>query len=168
MNNFPFSLSLVAVHIGAHLFNFEFFMDAQLNRNTSLLTFVLSEIGDDENVSYLNPIRTNETVSCWLPGCFYIFLLNTKIMQCGLMLFVLQQCLKFPITNPLLLSDNTSGITSSCKLPFFLKGGFILTNLRKLRNFLFTDAVFSFWVRWNTSWTSSNASTVRSLHSVSV
>lgn len=61
---FPFSLFLVAVHIIAHLFNFEFFMDAQLNRNTSLLTFVLSEIGNGDNASFLNPIRTNETVSC--------------------------------------------------------------------------------------------------------
>ncbi|CAL8291031.1 unnamed protein product [Lota lota] len=50
-----------AVHILAHLFNFERFMDAQLNRNASLLTFVLSEIGTDDNASYLNPIRTNET-----------------------------------------------------------------------------------------------------------
>uniref|UniRef100_A0A3P8P735 NADPH oxidase 2 n=1 Tax=Astatotilapia calliptera TaxID=8154 RepID=A0A3P8P735_ASTCA len=50
-----------AVHIIAHLFNFEFFMDAQLNRNTSLLTFVLSEIGNGDNAAFLNPIRTNET-----------------------------------------------------------------------------------------------------------
>ncbi|KAK2857179.1 hypothetical protein Q5P01_005914 [Channa striata] len=50
-----------AVHIGAHLFNFEYFMDAQLNRNTSLLTFVLSEIGTRDNASFLNPIRSNET-----------------------------------------------------------------------------------------------------------
>lgn len=52
-----------AVHIVAHLFNFEYFMDAQLNRNSSLLTFVLSEIGTDDNASFLNPIRSNETVS---------------------------------------------------------------------------------------------------------
>lgn len=51
-----------AVHIVAHLFNFEYFMDAQLNRNSSLLTFVLSEIGTDDNLPFLNPIRTNETV----------------------------------------------------------------------------------------------------------
>uniref|UniRef100_A0A4W6EVT7 NADPH oxidase 2 n=1 Tax=Lates calcarifer TaxID=8187 RepID=A0A4W6EVT7_LATCA len=50
-----------AVHIIAHLFNFEYFMDAQLNRNSSLLTFVLSEIGNGDNASFLNPIRTNET-----------------------------------------------------------------------------------------------------------
>ncbi|KAG7215663.1 hypothetical protein INR49_022018 [Caranx melampygus] len=50
-----------AVHIVAHLFNFEYFMDAQLNRNSSLLTFVLSEIGTDDNLPFLNPIRTNET-----------------------------------------------------------------------------------------------------------
>ncbi|XP_032361850.1 NADPH oxidase 2 isoform X2 [Etheostoma spectabile] len=50
-----------AVHIGAHLFNFEFFMDAQLDRNSSLLPFVLSEIGTGDNASFLNPIRTNET-----------------------------------------------------------------------------------------------------------
>lgn len=50
-----------AVHIVAHLFNFEYFMDAQLNRNSSLLTFVLSEIGTDDNASFLNPIRSNET-----------------------------------------------------------------------------------------------------------
>lgn len=51
------------MHIIAHLFNFEYFMDGQLNRNTSLLTFVLSEIGTGDNASFLNPIRTNETVS---------------------------------------------------------------------------------------------------------
>uniref|UniRef100_A0A3B3DPH4 NADPH oxidase 2 n=1 Tax=Oryzias melastigma TaxID=30732 RepID=A0A3B3DPH4_ORYME len=50
-----------AVHIIAHLFNFEYFMDAQLNRNSSHLPFILSEIGDNENVSFLNPIRSNET-----------------------------------------------------------------------------------------------------------
>ncbi|XP_078099558.1 NADPH oxidase 2 [Sander vitreus] len=50
-----------AVHIGAHLFNFEFFMDAQLDRNSSLLPFILSEIGTGDNASFLNPIRTNET-----------------------------------------------------------------------------------------------------------
>uniref|UniRef100_A0A8C5DM21 NADPH oxidase 2 n=1 Tax=Gouania willdenowi TaxID=441366 RepID=A0A8C5DM21_GOUWI len=50
-----------AVHIIAHLFNFEYFMDAQLNRNSSLLTFVLSEIGSGDNASFLNPIRSNET-----------------------------------------------------------------------------------------------------------
>lgn len=51
-----------AVHIIAHLFNFEFFMDAQLNRNSSYLPFILSEIGTGDNASFLNPIRTNETV----------------------------------------------------------------------------------------------------------
>ncbi|KAF3688335.1 Cytochrome b-245 heavy chain [Channa argus] len=50
-----------AVHIVAHLFNFEYFMDAQLNQNSSLLTFVLSEIGTGDNASFLNPIRSNET-----------------------------------------------------------------------------------------------------------
>ncbi|XP_061571442.1 LOW QUALITY PROTEIN: cytochrome b-245 heavy chain [Cololabis saira] len=50
-----------AVHIVAHLFNFEYFMDAQLDRNSSLLPFILSEIGTDDNASFLNPIRTNET-----------------------------------------------------------------------------------------------------------
>uniref|UniRef100_A0A8D3EBK8 NADPH oxidase 2 n=1 Tax=Scophthalmus maximus TaxID=52904 RepID=A0A8D3EBK8_SCOMX len=50
-----------AVHIIAHLFNFEYFMDAQLNRNSSLLPFILSEIGTGDNASFLNPIRTNET-----------------------------------------------------------------------------------------------------------
>ncbi|KAI4790947.1 hypothetical protein KUCAC02_034299 [Chaenocephalus aceratus] len=50
-----------AVHIIAHLFNFEYFMDAQLNRNSSLLPFVLSEIGSGDNASFLNPIRTNDT-----------------------------------------------------------------------------------------------------------
>ncbi|XP_034533496.1 cytochrome b-245 heavy chain [Notolabrus celidotus] len=50
-----------AVHIVAHLFNFEYFMDAQLNRNSSFLPFILSEIGNGDNASYLNPIRTNET-----------------------------------------------------------------------------------------------------------
>ncbi|KAK1876756.1 Cytochrome b-245 heavy chain [Dissostichus eleginoides] len=50
-----------AVHIIAHLFNFEYFMDAQLNRNSSFLPFVLSEIGSGDNASFLNPIRTNDT-----------------------------------------------------------------------------------------------------------
>ncbi|KAM7365791.1 hypothetical protein PAMP_016696 [Pampus punctatissimus] len=50
-----------AVHIVAHLFNFEFFMDAQLNRNSSYLPFILSQIGNGDNASFLNPIRTNET-----------------------------------------------------------------------------------------------------------
>ncbi|XP_071368954.1 cytochrome b-245 heavy chain [Centroberyx affinis] len=50
-----------AVHIVAHLFNFEWFMDAQLNRNSSLLPFVLSEIGNGDNASYLNPIRSDQT-----------------------------------------------------------------------------------------------------------
>lgn len=50
-----------AVHIIAHLFNFEYFMNAQLDRNETLLTFVLSEIGTNDNQSYLNPIRTNTT-----------------------------------------------------------------------------------------------------------
>jgi hypothetical protein len=51
-----------AVHILAHLFNFERFMDGQLNRDAHLITFVLSDIGNRGNASYLNPIRTNETV----------------------------------------------------------------------------------------------------------
>lgn len=51
------------MHIVAHLFNFEYFMDAQLNRNSSLLPFVLSQIGSGDNASFLNPIRSNETVS---------------------------------------------------------------------------------------------------------
>ncbi|XP_075904775.1 NADPH oxidase 2 isoform X2 [Nelusetta ayraudi] len=50
-----------AVHIVAHLFNFEYFMDAQLNRNSRLLPFVLSQIGSGDNASFLNPIRSNET-----------------------------------------------------------------------------------------------------------
>lgn len=50
------------MHIVAHLFNFEYFMDAQLQRNSSHLPFVLSEIGSGDNASFLNPIRTNETV----------------------------------------------------------------------------------------------------------
>lgn len=41
-------------------------MDAQLNRNSSLLPFVLSQIGSGDNASFLNPIRSNETVSCRL------------------------------------------------------------------------------------------------------
>ncbi|XP_037332174.1 cytochrome b-245 heavy chain [Pungitius pungitius] len=50
-----------AVHIVAHLFNFEYFMDAQLERNSSHLPFILSVIGSGDNASFLNPIRTNET-----------------------------------------------------------------------------------------------------------
>ncbi|XP_072234297.1 cytochrome b-245 heavy chain [Leuresthes tenuis] len=50
-----------AVHIVAHLFNFEYFMDAQLNRTSSHLPFILSVIGTGDNASFLNPIRSNET-----------------------------------------------------------------------------------------------------------
>ncbi|XP_036419039.1 cytochrome b-245 heavy chain [Colossoma macropomum] len=50
-----------AVHIIAHLFNFERFMDAQLEANTSSLTHVLSLIGNRENESFLNPIRSDKT-----------------------------------------------------------------------------------------------------------
>lgn len=60
----PLLFPPAAVHIIAHLFNFEFFMDAQLNRNSSYLPFILSEIGTGDNASFLNPIRTNETVTC--------------------------------------------------------------------------------------------------------
>ncbi|MBN3324857.1 CY24B protein, partial [Atractosteus spatula] len=49
-----------AVHIIAHLFNFEWFMGAQLD-NTTSLPYVLSQIGNGDNRSYLNPIRTNQT-----------------------------------------------------------------------------------------------------------
>lgn len=62
-----------AVHIIAHLFNFEFFMDAQLNRNSSYLPFILSEIGTGDNASFLNPIRTNETVKYLT---FFFFLVS--------------------------------------------------------------------------------------------
>uniref|UniRef100_A0A8C1JBC6 NADPH oxidase 2 n=2 Tax=Cyprinus carpio TaxID=7962 RepID=A0A8C1JBC6_CYPCA len=50
-----------AIHIIAHLFNFERFMDSQLMINNSHLPYVLSQIGKNDNRSYLNPIRTNET-----------------------------------------------------------------------------------------------------------
>ncbi|KAI4899883.1 hypothetical protein NFI96_012081 [Prochilodus magdalenae] len=50
-----------AVHIIAHLFNFERFMDAQLEANSSSLPHVLSLIGNRGNESFLNPIRSNET-----------------------------------------------------------------------------------------------------------
>lgn len=69
-------LSVTAVHIVAHLFNFEYFMDAQLNRNSSLLTFVLSDIGTNDSLPFLNPIRTNETV-------------RARDLICGLMLLLL-------------------------------------------------------------------------------
>ncbi|XP_033833091.1 cytochrome b-245 heavy chain [Periophthalmus magnuspinnatus] len=49
-----------AVHIVAHLFNFEFFMNAQLDQNQTL-PFILSQIGNNDNASFLNPIRSNET-----------------------------------------------------------------------------------------------------------
>ncbi|XP_020776457.1 cytochrome b-245 heavy chain [Boleophthalmus pectinirostris] len=49
-----------AVHIVAHLFNFEFFMNAQLDQNQTI-QFVLSQIGTNDNASFLNPIRSNET-----------------------------------------------------------------------------------------------------------
>lgn len=60
--------SFSAVHIIAHLFNFERFMDSQLMINDSYLPYVLSQIGNNDNRSYLNPIRSNETVS--LPSFF--------------------------------------------------------------------------------------------------
>ncbi|XP_056287401.1 cytochrome b-245 heavy chain [Pseudoliparis swirei] len=47
------------VHIVAHLFNFEYFMDAQLIGDSRQLASVLSAIGD--NASFLNPIRSNDT-----------------------------------------------------------------------------------------------------------
>ncbi|XP_042562291.1 cytochrome b-245 heavy chain [Clupea harengus] len=50
-----------AVHIIAHLFNFERFMDAQLLGNSSQLPYVLSQIGNGDNHSYINPIRSNGT-----------------------------------------------------------------------------------------------------------
>uniref|UniRef100_A0A4W4EE65 NADPH oxidase 2 n=1 Tax=Electrophorus electricus TaxID=8005 RepID=A0A4W4EE65_ELEEL len=50
-----------AVHIIAHLFNFERFMDAQLEANMSSLPHVLSLIGNKHNESFLNPIRNNQT-----------------------------------------------------------------------------------------------------------
>ncbi|KAM3857061.1 NADPH oxidase 2-like [Diretmus argenteus] len=50
-----------AVHILAHLFNFEWFMDAQVNRNSSLLPFVLSQIGNGDGAAFLNPITTDQT-----------------------------------------------------------------------------------------------------------
>ncbi|XP_043107902.1 cytochrome b-245 heavy chain [Puntigrus tetrazona] len=50
-----------AIHIVAHLFNFERFMDSQLMINSSHLPYVLSQIGNNDNRSYLNPIRSNET-----------------------------------------------------------------------------------------------------------
>uniref|UniRef100_A0A673AY51 NADPH oxidase 2 n=1 Tax=Sphaeramia orbicularis TaxID=375764 RepID=A0A673AY51_9TELE len=50
-----------AVHIIAHLFNFEFFWDAQLTNDTSSLPYVLSQIGNNDNASFLNPIRNNHT-----------------------------------------------------------------------------------------------------------
>lgn len=62
-NTLLLSHLLIAVHIVAHLFNFEYFMDAQLNRDPNLLPFVLSQVGNGDNRSFLNPIRTNETVS---------------------------------------------------------------------------------------------------------
>ncbi|KAJ8409873.1 hypothetical protein AAFF_G00209140 [Aldrovandia affinis] len=49
-----------AIHIIAHLFNFERFMGAQLDSNTTV-SFVLSQIGNGDNRSFLNPIRTSDT-----------------------------------------------------------------------------------------------------------
>lgn len=68
---FPFFPLFPAVHIIAHLFNFEFFMDAQLNRNSSYLPFILSQIGTGDNASFLNPIRSNETVSPEKPNLIF-------------------------------------------------------------------------------------------------
>ncbi|XP_028835266.1 NADPH oxidase 2 [Denticeps clupeoides] len=50
-----------AIHIIAHLFNFERFMNAQLDGNASDINYVLSQIGNGDNRSFLNPIRTNDT-----------------------------------------------------------------------------------------------------------
>lgn len=52
-----------AVHTIAHLFNFERFESAQREENNTSLAHVLSLIGNKNNESYLNPIRTKETVS---------------------------------------------------------------------------------------------------------
>ncbi|KAG7467453.1 hypothetical protein MATL_G00153950 [Megalops atlanticus] len=49
-----------AVHIMAHLFNFEWFMGAQLDSNNTL-PYVLSQIGNGDNRAFLNPIRTRDT-----------------------------------------------------------------------------------------------------------
>ncbi|MFT7799823.1 cytochrome b-245 heavy chain isoform X1 [Arapaima gigas] len=49
-----------AIHIIAHLFNFERFMDAQRDSNNTL-QYVLSQIGNKENQMFLNPIRTKDT-----------------------------------------------------------------------------------------------------------
>ncbi|XP_023656696.1 cytochrome b-245 heavy chain isoform X1 [Paramormyrops kingsleyae] len=49
-----------AIHILAHLFNFERFMGAQLDSN-STLPYVLSQVGNGDNRSFLNPIRTADT-----------------------------------------------------------------------------------------------------------
>ncbi|KAG7315331.1 hypothetical protein KOW79_021419 [Hemibagrus wyckioides] len=50
-----------AVHTIAHLFNFERFESAQREENNTSLAHVLSLIGNKNNESYLNPIRTKET-----------------------------------------------------------------------------------------------------------
>ncbi|XP_035249970.1 cytochrome b-245 heavy chain [Anguilla anguilla] len=49
-----------AIHILAHLFNFERFMGAQLDSNSSL-EYVLSQIGNEDGKAFLNPIRTSDT-----------------------------------------------------------------------------------------------------------
>lgn len=50
-----------AVHIVAHLFNFEYFMDGWLKFNSTELPFVLTNIGNGDGADYLNPIRSNTT-----------------------------------------------------------------------------------------------------------
>ncbi|XP_060714920.1 cytochrome b-245 heavy chain [Tachysurus vachellii] len=50
-----------AVHTIAHLFNFERFESAQREDNNNSLPHVLSLIGNKNNESYLNPIRSSET-----------------------------------------------------------------------------------------------------------
>lgn len=70
---FSFAFKL-AVHTIAHLFNFERFMNAQVEANSSSLIHVLSLIGNKGNESFLNPIRTNETVSSIL----HLYILHHK------------------------------------------------------------------------------------------
>ncbi|XP_017314300.1 cytochrome b-245 heavy chain [Ictalurus punctatus] len=50
-----------AVHTIAHLFNFERFESAQREDNNKSLPHILSLIGNKDNESYLNPIRSPET-----------------------------------------------------------------------------------------------------------
>lgn len=61
------SFSPTAIHIVAHLINIERYHSSQ-SKEAGELRNKLSGLGKSPNESYLNPIRTYETVSCHFLG----------------------------------------------------------------------------------------------------